>query len=94
MIPTTPEEWWALLDKYNRQLYRLVFVHNMSNVDRYDQAVLDRDHAVAALMLQGTWSNLPDHKSTRSLPGFSQLCTLCSEYGDCFKDIYEFSDAT
>ncbi len=46
---------------------------------RFDTAVGENDSKAVVNILNETWFGLPEHISSRSIPGFGTLCVLCEE---------------
>jgi hypothetical protein len=48
-------------------------------VMEFDEAARVRDHNSLIRLLNATWFGVPESKEARTLPGFMDLCDLCSE---------------
>jgi hypothetical protein len=48
-------------------------------VMEFDEATRTRDYATLVRLLNATWFGIPESSEAQTLPGFRDLCDLCSE---------------
>lgn len=77
----TIEEWWKELDKAWTAIQAMMGVYlKPHEIEEAVKAKEERKSYPVYNALNELWWRLPDVPDTRSIPGFFQLCDLCSEY--------------
>ena len=79
--PKTPEEWWAILDKwFDPEFLDLAYKYmDSDSVELFKTAKEEKLGQKVVECLNKIWMNAPDSLGIHSLPGWNVLCDLASE---------------
>lgn len=78
MTIESPDDWWFLLKKYKKEIQELVdrFYPKDCEIDIFIES---EDNETMLEILNETWTRAPDLLEVSTIPGWDELCDLCSE---------------
>lgn len=80
MVIKTPEDWWKLVETQWPKLHRILcnFVP-VEELGKAESAKANKNWASLWTCFQHAWFAAPDSPEIHSIPGWGDLCDLCSE---------------
>lgn len=73
-------DWWNLVNESKEQLADIIHEFAEDLEGDFEEAIIDRDKLKVFNILSEAWNNAPDNPMIHSIPGWGNLCDLCSEF--------------
>jgi len=77
--PKTKPEWWSLLKQYRPELEDIIKRFSPEYSISFGNAIGRHDSSMLLTIMNDAWWKAPDSPEIHRIPGWSALCSLCSE---------------
>ena len=82
MTPRTPEEWWDLFHRNKSHIEMIISRFSPKfeqDLVAFHKACKNRDPNRLIRVMHEAWFNAPDKPFLHTVPGWGDMCDLCSE---------------
>jgi hypothetical protein len=77
----TPDDWWELVEQEWHDLRKtLIMFLDKSQVEDAKRYIENKNHSSLHTLFEEAWYQAPDDGAIHFIPGWGNLCDLCSEF--------------
>ena len=81
MLIKTPDDWWELVENewfdLRKILIRFLDISQVYDAGRY---IKSKNYSSLHNLFEEAWYQAPDNPEIHDIPGWGNLCDLCSEF--------------